>query len=57
MNENLLFDIVYEVLRNEEGKLALIDEGIFFSPELYLAFVLGKEIKINELVIFGEKVK
>jgi len=54
MNNELLYQTIFETLEKEDTELTkLTDQGIFFAPELYVAFILGKEIKKNDTEIFG----
>jgi hypothetical protein len=56
MNLDLLYNTIFERLEKEDFDLtSLTGQGIFYSPELYIAFILGKEIKRKEISIFGEK--
>lgn len=58
MNEQLLYKIIFDLLKKENKDLELlIDRGIFFAPELYIAFILGKKIKEKEQLIFGRSVE
>ena len=56
MNDRLLYNTILERIQEEDSDLAsLTGKGIFYSPELYVAFIIGKEIKRNEIAIFGQK--
>ncbi len=56
MNEEKLYKCIYDILENESSEIEkLTGEGIFYAPELYIAFLLGKKIKINEFEIFNEE--
>jgi hypothetical protein len=58
MNAEFLYRIIFESLKKEDLELSnLTTQGIFYAPELYIAFVLGKKIKENEEDIFGEKIE
>jgi hypothetical protein len=58
MNERLLYMIIFDLLEKENNYLeCLIDRGIFFAPELYIGFILGKKIKEEEQFIFGRSVE
>lgn len=53
MNNQLLYDLIFNCLEQENHELTeLTDEGVFFAPELYIAFVLGKVIKKNFKDVF-----
>ncbi|WP_026966547.1 hypothetical protein [Algoriphagus terrigena] len=54
INPELLFQTIQGVARSIENELASINEtGIFFVPELHLAFEVGKKIYIHRKEIFG----
>jgi len=54
MNNELLYLTIFATLENEDKELTkLTGQGIFFAPELHVAFILGKEIKKNDTEIFG----
>jgi hypothetical protein len=56
MDEELLYSTIYNRLAQEDKELtSLTEHGVFFAPELYLAFILGKEIKKYEMKIFGQQ--
>lgn len=58
MDEQKLYDLIFNTLKKENEELQeLTDYGIFFAPELYIATLLGKEIKRKEMDIFGESVE
>ena len=58
MNEKLLYSVIFETLKNEDKELTcLTNSGIFYSPELYIAFILGKNIKRSDKDIFSESVE
>lgn len=51
---NLLFNSIKETVVNIDKELKEINEtGIFFAPELYISFCIGKEIMQNRLTIFN----
>jgi hypothetical protein len=53
MNNQLLYNLIFNCLEQENHELIeLTEEGIFFAPELYIAFVLGKVIKKNFKDVF-----
>ena len=57
MNEHLLYKIILENLQTEDQELTeLTGNGIFYAPELYIAFKLGKNIKKAEKSIFNQEV-
>lgn len=57
MNEKLLYDTIYKTLIEEDEEFtSLSDQGIFYAPELYIALLLGKEIKKMENKIFNSNV-
>ena len=54
MNDQLLYNIIVELLKSEDKELhPLTNFGIFYAPELYIAFIIGKEIKKNEITVLG----
>ncbi|KAB7530795.1 hypothetical protein F8C76_04665 [Flagellimonas olearia] len=54
MNYSLLYNTIHKIIEKEDSDLAsLTGKGIFYAPELYLAFIVGKEIKREEASIFG----
>ena len=56
MDNSLLYNTILSTIEKEDSDLAsLTGRGIFYSPELYIAFIIGKEIKRKEISIFGEK--
>ncbi len=56
MDEQNLYDIIFQTLAEEDAELkVLTGKGIFYSPELYIAFLLGKSIKKYEQVIFNRQ--
>ena len=58
MNEKLLYQKIYTCLKDEDQELtSLENNGIFYAPELYVAFIMGKEIKKNDKAIFGTSAK
>ncbi len=58
MNEELLYKTIFDRLIQEDKELtSLTDQGIFYAPELYIAFIIGKEIKKNDAIIFGQPTK
>jgi len=58
MNEQILYDEIFKLLEKENTELEkLTGKGIFFAPELYIAFILGKKIKEKEQKIFGKQVE
>ena len=53
INDNI-FNVIKRVILQEEITLkTLCDKGIFFVPEIALAYAIGKEIYINRELIFG----
>ena len=57
MDEKSLYDTIYKTLIEEDEEFTrLSDQGIFYAPELYIALLLGKEIKKNEKEIFKSNV-
>lgn len=53
INEEELFNTIYKYTLKKEFELNDLNEkGIFFAPELYLAFGFGKEITKNRIEIF-----
>ncbi len=58
MDEKLLYDIIsFRIIQEDKELSNLVNYGIFYAPELYIAFILGKYIKKYEIEIFGEKIK
>ncbi len=58
MNSEILYNKVYEVLKNEDKEFSILSgQGIFYSPELYVAIIIGKIIKANEFLIFNQNVE
>jgi hypothetical protein len=56
MNNELLFkSIKKSVTKINKKLLTLNNTGVFFAPELYIAFCIGKEIYKNREEIFGRK--
>ena len=56
MNKSILYNTILNRIEKEDSDLSsLTGKGIFYSPELYIAFIIGKEIKRNEMSIFGQK--
>lgn len=56
MNKLDFYNLFYNRLLQEDRELTdLTGQGIFYAPELYIAFVLGKEIKKKEQLIFGQE--
>ncbi|MCM5661954.1 hypothetical protein [Galbibacter mesophilus] len=56
MDEQNLYNVIFQTLKKEDCELEeLTNKGIFYSPELYIAFLLGKAIKQNEKIIFNKK--
>lgn len=58
MNEEFTYNLIFNLLQKEDAELTkLTNKGIFYAPELYIAFIIGKELKKNENQIFGENVE
>lgn len=58
MNNKILYKTILDRLKQEDEELtSLTNCGIFYAPELYIAFIIGKEIKKNETAIFGQQTK
>ena len=58
INQDLLYQHIYDVVKSEDEELkSIYEKGVFFAPELYLAFKIGKELKKEELSIFGQEVE
>lgn len=55
MNNELLYNTILKVLQKEDRELT--GTGIFYAPELYIAFITGKQIKEKEMKLFGKSVK
>jgi hypothetical protein len=57
MNTKKLYRTIFKTIKKESKILEkLVKQGIFFAPELYIAFLIGKSLKKNDEKIFGEKV-
>ena len=53
INEEALFDTIFKYINDLDTELeSLNNEGIFFAPELYIAFGIGKEIMKKKEKIF-----
>jgi len=53
INDNI-FNVIKRVIIQEEITLKnLCNKGIFFMPEIALAYAIGKEIYINRELVFG----
>jgi hypothetical protein len=58
MDNSLLYNTILKRIQDEDSDLtSLTGKGSFYSPELYVAFIIGKEIKRNEFAIFGQETK
>lgn len=58
MKNDILYQTIFNTLKKEDSELAsLTGQGIFYAPELYVAFILGKEIKRNGNQIFEQCVE
>ncbi len=58
MSDDILYETIFETIKREDEELAnLTGKGIYYAPELYVAFMLGKEIKKNDIKIFGQSVE
>jgi hypothetical protein len=56
MNTKVLYNTIFSRIEKEDLDLTTLNgEGIFFAPELFIAFTIGKEIKRNEVSVFGER--
>jgi hypothetical protein len=56
MNTKILYNTISHRIEKEDLELTNLNgEGIFFAPELYIAFTIGKAIKSNEVSVFGER--
>lgn len=53
MLQKLLFKSIKDAILKEEEDLKNIDKGIFFAPELALAYLIGKSIFENRENIFN----
>lgn len=56
MDEILAYQKIFEYLKSEDDNLRDLKSGIFFAPEIYIAFQIGKLSKINEQELFGQKI-
>ena len=57
-NKQELFNTIMSSIQEIENELHGVDKGIFFAPELYIAFKMGFSIYQNRKNIFiGEKVE
>ena len=53
---NRLFETIFETIAREDRELnEAFGEGIFFAPELYISFVVGKALMKHQVPIFGAK--
>jgi hypothetical protein len=53
INDNI-FNIIKRVIKQEAAELKTrCGKGIFFMPEIALAYSIGKEIYINRELVFG----
>jgi|TARA_R100000479_G_scaffold28896_1_gene11328 Holliday junction resolvase len=52
------YNKIFNLLENEDASINLLKPkaGIFFAPELYLVFQIGRLLKTHELKVFGEEV-
>ena len=58
MDNELLYQTIFNRLLQEDKELSILTgKGIFYAPELYIAIIIGKEIKKNDKEIFGEESK
>lgn len=56
INETKLFDTIHDYIKAIDSELMTINNtGIFFAPELFLAFGMGLEIMKQKDLIFNEK--
>jgi len=56
VNRQVLFKTISDNIKGLDKELeSLNGSGIFFAPELYIAFLIGKEITRNKEIIFGSK--
>ena len=55
MNGSIAYETIYRAIESEDRELTeLSKQGIFYTPELYIAIVIGKALKKKENEIFGE---
>jgi hypothetical protein len=51
---DLLFETIKKTIIDIESDLNIVNKsGVFFAPELYVAFCIGKEVYKNRNIIFG----
>ncbi len=53
MTNKLIFDAIKEAVQTQKNELEIISKGIFFAPELVLAFSIGKVIYRDRANIFN----
>ncbi len=58
IQQDLLYQHIFDVFKSEDDDLkSICNKGVFFAPELYLAFKAGKELKTNDQAIFGQNIE
>ncbi len=57
MHLNKLAETIFDVIKAEHEDLEKHGEGIFFCPELALAYLIGKKIDENKRNVFGTEKK
>lgn len=55
MDSKNLFDVIKNSILNIDTELKTVNnKGVFFAPELYIAFSIGRDIYTSRLNIFIE---
>lgn len=59
MDVEFAYHKIFDFLENEDATINLLNPkaGIFFAPELYVVFQVGRLLKTHELKVFGENVE
>ncbi len=55
LNSKLLLQTITKVINHVENELRELNKGIFFAPELYLAFEVGKALYAERMNVFGKE--
>lgn len=53
------YNKIFDLLENEDASINLLNPktGIFFAPELYIVFQVGRLLKTHEFKVFEEEVE
>lgn len=59
MNTEFAYNKIFDLLENEDASINLLNSktGIFFAPELYIVFQVGRLLKTHEFKVFEEEVE